>query len=54
MVAVKETIALDIHRSVSLLVAPRGSECVLASQGNLSLQDTAIYEPIFELDEPQH
>ena len=47
------TIALNIHHSVSLLVAPSGFECVLACQGNLSLHYAAIYEPIFDLQEPQ-
>ena len=40
---------LNIHRSVSLLLAPSGLECVLAFQGNLSLHDAAISELLFEL-----
>ena len=39
-----------IHCSVFL---PSGLERVLAYQGNLSLHDAAISEPIFELLEPQ-
>ena len=46
-------VSLDIHRSISLLVAPSGLECVLACYGNLCLHYAAICEPIFELHEPQ-
>ena len=41
--------AFNIHRSVSLLATPSGLESALAFQGNLSLYDAAISEPIFEL-----
>ena len=44
---------LDIHHSVSLLVAPTVLECALAFQGNISLHDATISELIFELLESQ-
>ena len=43
----------NIHNSLLLLVKPSGLELALACQGNLSLHDAAISEPIFKLLESQ-
>ena len=52
-VAVTVTTALSYRYQYTLLCIACGLECVLACQANLSLHYTAIYEPIFELHEPE-
>ena len=54
LVTILSHAALNIHRSVSLLVTHSGLECALTFQGNFSLHDAAISELMNYLNHSNH